>query len=1038
MKKQENYLFSRKTARAFFVRIVGVIGVISVLTIFSSNSVSAFSMTALDTLHQVEQNGEYLLSGKIVDKKNNPITGATVVVLGTTNGSITDNKGAFALSVKNGQEIEVTYVGMKTTIYKVVGSANNIVIKLEDNDLEIEEVVVVGYGTTAVRDLTGSVARIGAKEIGVKNVTSASSLIQNMSSGVMVSQASGKPGEGPRIRVRGATSLTGSNDPLYVIDGVPTDDPTMFDAIPPSDISSIDILKDASASAIYGSRAANGVILVTTKQGGFGRKPTFNVDYTASLDTQIKNFDMLDGDQFRFYLKNLANQTLLYNPSNETAKLILDPNSDYVGGANTDWFNLVKQPALRHDLNVSTSGGGENVSYYISGSIQDQKGMIKNDDLTRYVGRVNLDANITSWFRMGAKVTATYIDQSNSGTSLHSAQGYRPDLPVYNEDGSFFFNSQANPVAMLNEVNNSDSYRFLGTIYGELEFLKDLKFKSSLSANQSMGYDYTFTPSYLMSNKIAEGYQSSDRSFTTIWDNTLTYKKDIKKHSFDALIGLSFENQESQNSNLRKKRYALDEIYTNVTSGADYSSASDDKSGRGLLSSFFRANYKYNDKYLVTFTARYDGSSMFGKNNRYGFFPSGALAWRINQESFLKNVKAINDIKLKVSAGRTGVQNMSNYSNRDLYSTVIYNGKPGIVHTQIGNNDIQWEQSTLYDAALDYAFFGHRLTGSVGYYVKNTEGLIWSYNFPSSMAVSTMNRNIGSVQNKGIEFNIRGVIVDKEDLSLTLSLNLSHNKNMVTKLETDGAFTDYKGNALQGSTSQVLAVGYPMGSFVGYEHNGIIQSLDRVNQLNEYASSIDSKNTNYDGKNLFPGMLEYRDTNGDGKISADDRTIIGSPDPDLFGGFLTQFKYKSFSLDLDFGFQIGGQKNYSKALQNVPAQLTGLVDYNLYNAWSPTNMNSKVPTRYLEEGVARTTDMTLFDTSYLRLQNLRIGYDLPKFGKSNISATIYVNAANLFTITKFPGMDPATISSTPGGYGGNYDGGYPGIRTFSFGAKLNF
>lgn len=982
------------------------------------------------------QQKKVTVKGKILDSAKKPVVGATIIVVGTANGAISDEKGAFTIAVNEGSELEISFVGFLTQKIKITAANLNLVVELKDDAMKVEDVVVVGYGTTTVRDFTGSVARIGAKEIGIKNVAGASALMQNVAAGVQVSQSTGRPGETSRIRVRGATSLTGSNDPLYVIDGIPTDDAAMFDAIPTSDISSIDVLKDASASAIYGSRAANGVVLVTTKKGSLDKKATFNVDYTASYDSQIKNFDMLDGDQFRSYLTGLAQQTLVYEPDNKTAAQILDPKSGILGTANNDWFGLVKQPAWRHNFNVSASGGSKSISYYISTSIQDQKGMVAGDDLTRYVGRVNLDANIGKIFKIGTNLSATYTDQNSSGTSMFSAQGYRPDVEIYNANGDYVMTgTSAHPLANSKKKDNRDNYRFFGTIYGELEIAKNLKLRSSLSANQNMDYRYTFSPSFLSSRSEASASRSDASGFSTIWDNTLSYNRLFGDHSIDALVGVSFENAENQSLSLSKKGYALDEIFTNVTAGTTYSSSSDTKTGRGLLSTFFRANYKYKDKYLATFTARYDGSSMFGKNNRYGFFPSGALAWRINQESFLKDVTAIDDIKLKVSAGRTGVQNMSSYSNRDLYEVVFYNGKPGIAHSQFGNPDIAWEQSTLYDVAVDYAFFGHRLSGSFGYYRKDTEGLIWSYNFPSSMAVDAVNRNIGSVRNEGLEFNVRGVIVESQNFNFSLGLNLSHNKNRVTKLEKDGAFTSYNGTIIQGTGSQVLAEGYPMGSFMGYEYSGIIQNMNEVAALNAYAKAHGQ--SYYDGSKLYPGMLLYKDLNNDGKIDTKDQTIIGSPDPDLYGGIVAQLKYKNISLDLDFGFQIGGEKIYGKSLQNVPSQLNGLVDYNLYNVWSPTNTSSNIPVRYLEQGVMRNSKMSIFDASYFRLQNIRVSYDIPKWNKTNIRPTVFISASNVFTITSYPGTDPATIGSNSN-FGGNYESSYPGIRTFSFGAKLNF
>lgn len=980
-----------------------------------------------------QQKKEAIIKGKVTDKKGVALPGVSVFVKGTQMGVATDINGKFEFKIedKKGIILVFSFVGMKTkeVVYK---GQENISVVLESSSESLDEVVVVGYGTTAVKDFTGSVARISEKDLEVKNVPAASSLLQNMAAGVQVSGNTGRPGETVRVRVRGATSLSGQNDPLYVIDGMPTEDVNVLNSIPPSDIASVDVLKDASASAIYGSRAANGVVMITTKRGRLNEKAKFTVNYNSSFDSQIKNFSMLNGDEFRAFLTDLANKTLVVDPGNRAAEDILDTEGGYVGTANTDWFEEVKQAAWRHNIDVSVRGGSENISYFVSGAILDHKGMVVNDDLTRYSLRANLDINVNSKFKLGTKVSLSYSDQNISGTSMFSAQGHRPDLPIYKEDGVTFYDN--NPVAESKSINNSDEYRIYGNLYGEVEILDGLKVKSSFSVNQYMNYNYKFEPSFLSWYNEASASRAEGRGFTTIFDNTISYVKTFNDvHSVDFVGGVSFENTESQSGYLSKKGYPMDEIYINVSGGTEFGQSSDDKYGRGLFSSFARLNYKYNDKYLVTLTARYDGSSMFGKNNRYGFFPSGALAWRINKESFLSDADFINDLKLKVSAGKTGIQNLRSYSNRDLYRATKYNDNPGIEHSQIGNKNIKWELSTLYDVGMDFAFFNYRLSGSVGYYLKDTEDLIRSFSFPSSMAVEDMYYNIGSVRNQGFEFNVRSKVIDKEDVKLDLDFNIATNKNEVRKLEEEGAIENSSGTIVQGSGSQVLAVGYAMGSFFGYEYNGIIQDQDQIDVLNEYA--VANGQTSYYGT-IYPGNLLLMDLNLDGRVDSKDRTIIGNPNPDFFGGMNATLKVKQFSIMANFGFQIGGLKHYGKALQNVPNQLVGLVDYNLYNRWAPDNTDAKIPAIYLGQGVPALTKLSLYDASYLRLQDLRISYDLPKLSKYNIQGQVYMSVSNLFTLTSYPGTDPATVNSY-GNFGGNFETSYPGIRTFSFGIKLN-
>ncbi|WP_439183838.1 TonB-dependent receptor [Carboxylicivirga taeanensis] len=982
------------------------------------------------------QQEKKVITGSVIDESGEPIPGANVFVKGTQIGTITDFNGQYSLEMPAESDVLIfSFIGMETQEHALVGQ-KIINVTLASIVNNVNEVVVVGYGTTKVRDLTGSVASIAEKDLEVKNVASAASLLQNMAAGVSVSGNTGRPGEIVRIRVRGATSLTGANDPLYVIDGVPSDDPEVLNSISPTDIATFDVLKDASASAIYGSRASNGVVLITTKRGRQNEKAKFNVNYNGSHDSQIKNFTILDGDQFRAYVTDVAEKTLVVDPGNRTATSILNPDDRYLGTENTDWFDEVKQTARRHNVDLSVRGGSENVTYFVSGSMMDHQGMVVNDDMKRYSGRVNLGIDINPFFRIGTNMNVSYIRSNQSGTSMFAAQAHRPDLPIYKEDGVTFYDD--NPVANSTKINASDEYRFAGTVFGELDLYKGLKFKSSFSANQSMSYNYQFSPSYLSWNDKASASRAEGRYYKTVFDNTLSYNNTFNEvHSLDFVGGISMEEQQSQSAYLSKTGFPMDEIYINVSGGTDFNRASDSKTERGLFSSFARLNYKYNDKYMMTFTGRYDGSSMFGKNNRYGFFPSGALAWRINKEPFLQNVNAINDLKLKVSAGKTGIQNLSSYSNRDLYKAAKYNDKPGIEHSQIGNKDIQWELSTQYDVGIDFALFNYWLSGSLGYYVKDTEGLIREFSFPSSMAVPNMYYNVGAVKNQGFELFIKSKIINRGDVKWDIGVNLATNKNEVTNLEKEGAVENSSGTIVQGTGAQVLAIGHPMGAFFGYEYNGIIQSQERIDELNQLA--IANGFSTYNGE-LFPGNLEMRDLNGDGRIDQKDKTIIGNPDPDLFGGINTTFSYKRLDVMANFGFQIGGLKQYGKALQNIPGQLTGLVDYNLDNRWSPDNTDASIPAIYLEQGVASFTDIYLYDASYFRLQDLKIAYNLPEY--KGVSGQVYVTGSNLFTLTSYPGTDPATVNSSTSAssslrsFGGNYETSYPGIRTFSVGLKL--
>lgn len=976
--------------------------------------------------------------GVVKDENGDPVTGASVSIKGTTVGVIADIDGKFSLShsFKQNDVLVISFIGMKTVEEKI-GNRKEFTITLHADATDLNEVVVIGYGTSTIKDLTGSVASVTAKQLDQLNTTNVSSMLQNLASGVQVSQSTGQPGETIRVRVRGATSLTGSNEPLYVIDGVPIDDPTMLDAISPNDIQSMDVLKDASASAIYGSRAANGVVIITTKRGTEG-KPSVSFNYNLTTDFQIKNFRILYGDEWRNTVRKFAEQTLVFDPSNEYAPDILDPNSGALGTANTDWFNEVKQAGLRHNVDFSVSGGNKNAKYLLSLAVLDQQGMVKGGDLTRYNARISTELNVLPILRFGINATMSYTDQSNAGTSLFAAQGYRPDMPIYDESGDFDLTTGSpNPVANTYNQDNDDIYRLLGTVYGEVDIIKGLKFRSSLSANVEFNQNISFSPSFLSTRNEASGSENHYRSSKTVFDNTLTYNHTFNKiHTLDAVVGLSFESYSSRSTYIYGDTYPLDEIYTNIGSATNLTNWSNGYNAYGLFSSFGRINYRLMDRYLFTFTARYDGSSMFGSNNRYGFFPSGAIAWRLSQEDFLKDVRFIDDLKIRFSAGTTGTQNLTSFSNRDLYEAGSYNGRPAIIHSQVGNRDIRWEKSVLYDFGVDFSFFNYKLAGSIGGYIKNTNDLIWAYDFPSSAVGGSMsmNRNVGSVTNRGVEVNLTSHLIANKDWDLHLSFNLAHNKNKVTKLVAEGATqTAMKGVIVQGSSNQVLAEGYPMGAFLGYAHNGIIQSWDRVNELNAYAQELGQDY--YNGNELKPGNQELVDMDGNGKIESYDRVIIGSPDPDVYGGFTADVRYKRFSLFANFGYQIGGQKLYNKAIQNLPGQLCGLIDYGLDDRWSTENPNATLPALYIGEGVPSFTDLELFDASFFRLQEVRLTYDLP-LGKV-VKGQVYLAATNLFTITSYPGTDPATVS-TSSNYGGNYETStYPGFRSLSVGIKFN-
>lgn len=1006
------------------------------------NKQIALSLSRENSTPPQQKESPLLITGKVTEADTGSAMDFVTVYVSDQNDNIisstaTNANGEFTITSNSphSDRLGVRFVGYEPQLIGIKGR-NTINVVLQTDIKTIDEVVVIGYGTTSAKDLTGAVSTVGKRQLENLNATNVSSLLQNLASGVQVSQSTGRPGERVNIRVRGATSF-GSNDPLYIVDGVPIESYSLIESLSPGDIQSMDVLKDASAAAIYGSRAANGVIIITTTKGVISEKPTISFNYNSTIDTEIRNFRILTGDEWRNTLTGFARQTLVYDPSNKEADEIVNTPGQIFGDADTNWFDEIKQPAWRHNADFSIRGGSKTNKYMISLAVLDQTGMVRGDDLTRYTGRVSLDTDILPVLRFGINTNLGYMQRNVSGTSMFTSQGFRPDLPVYDENGNYDMSTgAANPVANTHIKNRTDTYNFLGTIYGELDIIPDLTFRSSLSGTVYSGTKEGFSPSFLYRNKRARGSEYHSNNFSTVFDNTLSYKKKFADiHSIDAVVGVSFENYESKSTYISGDTYPDDYIYNNIGSATSTTvdSESGYKSSKGLFASFGRINYRLKDRYLFTVTTRYDGSSLFGANNRYGFFPSGAIAWRISEEPFMENVEFVNDLKIRMSAGVTGVTNIGLYRNLDLYSAGSYNDLPMIYHSQSGNKDIKWEQTTQRDIGVDFVLFDSRLRGSVSGYIKDSKDLIWNFNYSNSSKGYTVPRNIASVKNRGVELNLTGYIIQNKDWQFDVTLNVTRNVNKITKLVPEGAYTDPNGVLIHGSGQQVLALDKPMGAFFGYEYNGIIQTQKRVDELNALAKSKGF--SYYDGNMLRPGHLELKDLNGDGRITADDRTVIGDPNPRFYGGVTTNLAYKSFSLFANFGFQSGGKKIYGQTLQNVPAQLTGLIDYGLNDRWNDNHKDAKYPALYIGDGVPKMTSLSLHSTTHLRLQELRIAYRLPEFNKY-MNAQIYVSGTNLFTISPYPGTDPAT-ANYQSSYGGNYDTSYPGIRSFSFGLKFN-
>ncbi len=997
---------------------------------------------------QSHEQVQRVIRGRVTDEKGEPIVGANVWVKGTTTGVATDANGDYSLRIgPDAKSLNASFIGYSEAEKRIMPGVEIYNFSLMSEARKLDEVVVVGYGTTRLKDLTGAVSSINATQLEKEPVMNVASALQGKAAGVQVSLASAKPGEPVKIRVRGSTSLEGTNEPLYVIDGIPSEQADMI-AINPDDIQSVDILKDASAAAIYGSRAANGVVLITTKRGMQSEKPQLGVKYFTNFDTQIENFSILNADQFREVIMNAAVNTLKVDPTNKTAQSIKD--GTILKDADTDWYKLLSQKAYTNNVEFSVRGGSTGLKYFTSFGMSFQNGVLKGDHLKRYTGRVNLDWDITPVVKFGTNLSLAYTDQAQEGQGLWQIKQFRPDIPVYAEDGSYYkIGTTDNPVAKTQITNTNDLYRFNGTVFGEVQVIPGLRVRSTFSLAKHFNLSHQYYPSFLQEGNNYNTYsgravRGTAESVRTLWDNTLSYQNIFKEiHSLDALFGVSFERYKSGDFDATGVDFPMDVILNNLSSATTPYNVEGNDSENGLVSVFGRFNYKLMEKYLFTFTARFDGSSKFGSHNRFGFFPSGAFAWKVDQESFLQDIQEINELKFRISAGVTGTQNIGNYNNKNLYGPNDFLGKPGIIPTTLGNDDLRWERTKQFDIAVDYAFLDYRLSGTIGWYYKNTNDLLWRIDFPTSLQpFSGMYKNVGRVQNKGFEWVVDARIFRETEVKWNLSFNLSVNRNKVKYLVPEGAQEWAGKGVVQGSGTEVLAEGYPVGAVLGYQTDGIFQSWEQIKEYDLRAQQMTGGTVSYYySSETKPGQIIYRDVNGDGYISSKDRVIIANPEPKFQGGFSSDVSWKDLSLYLMFTYSAGAERVYNNTLQNIAGSLNNLIDYNLYNRWSEENTSSRLPALYVDDPVPATNNLMVHKASYLKLAHLRIQYNLPVLWDARYykGGQVYFAIANLFTITRYPGIDPASVGSATANFGGNYDSDiYPGVRSYTIGLRLNF
>lgn len=1008
------------------------------------------------------------ITGKITTVAGIPIEGVTITVKGGSAGVSTNSSGTFELKLPPGNvTLLVSHIGYRLQEIPVNGRAF-IAIQLLEDDNELSQVVVIGYGTVKKSDLTGSVSSVKAEELKAVPVTSFDQALQGRASGVQVTQNSGKPGAETSIRIRGTSSINAANEPLYVIDGmlVSSDGGDMsggvtrgprisaLSSINPSDIESIEILKDASSTAIYGSRGTNGVVLITTKRGRTG-KGSVNFEMYHGYQQVANKLKLLDASQFATFVNEAkinAGQTPVYvNPKNL--------------GKGTDWQDELLRTAPMSNYQLSVSGGNEKTKYSISGSYFLQDGIVINSDFKRYSFRANIEQEVSQKLTVGTNLSYSRISSSgvltNAGNIvpgvMTGAMLFNPAIPVFDSTaiGGYTFQNEynnyrgitlANPYAEAKEyISNTVLSRVLGNVYAKYRFSKAFEFKTSFGIDAFSNDESSFGPNFLKRTQASKGEAALSKADGMTWlnENTLTYTNRFgEKHNVNALLGYTI--QEFNNDKLFVYAFEFPDNrtgYHNIFSALKPQKPSNSESSWSMMSYLSRVNYTYNDKYLFTFTGRVDASSKFAKGNQYSFFPSGAFAWRISDEDFMKDIETITSMKIRTSYGVIGNQGIPPYQSLALvgpFGEGVFNGPTGSeVYTgneplTYANKNLKWETTTQFDLGLDLSLLNNRITFTADYYNKKTSDLLLITPIPTTTGFSTTLLNVGNIANNGFELDLRTVNT-RGVVSWNSSINFSTNRNEITNLNSnEDVFLPY---------GTILRKGEAVGSFYGYVFEGIFQS-DAEAASSPVLGGQEPTSPNVASR-AKAGDRKYRDMNKDGKIDLDDRTIIGNAQPDFTWGFNNTIAYKN--LDLSFFFQ-GAQGNKLANFNNLDLlKFTGennVLAEAALDRWTPENKSTRYP-RALAAGsvdVGTFSSDIVEDASYLRLKNVTLSYNLNTTLLSKLkirSLRVYASATNLFTVTKYSGFDPEANSLGVSTNQIGIDlGGYPQSKIYMLGINL--
>lgn len=1025
---------------------VRVISLVAVLMLFA-----AYTMPA------IAQQQTVTVSGTVYDPDGNPLNGATVAVQNGTQGTITNADGKFTLKVKTTDKLEFSYLGYKTLVVNV-GSRTNFKIDMEnDSSTDIDEVVVIGYGSVAKKDLTGSVASVKMNDIKDVPVLSVDNALQGRIAGADFLSTTGEPGSTTSIRIRGTRSINASNEPLIVVDGV-MDAIHDLNDINSDDIASISVLKDASSTAIYGSRGANGVILITTKQG-LGTTGKTNVTFKADMGfSQLpRNLDIMNASEFAQYRNDYAsfggdaNHPDIGQDTPLSGSVYPDPFSL---GEGTDWIKEITRTALYMNYALSLSGTTEKSSYYASFSYNDTDGIIQDSGQKRFTGRINLNRQLFKWLNVGyiGSYTWRHNDQNKAtigGTSWWSgAQYLSPLLKPTDTYNPLYYNGQKinTPRALIDQntyylERHSTNHNFTAKIVP----VKNLEIKSTFSYYLYQRHTYRYYPGTLPMKAESEGGEAyraewDEQSFSS--ETTATYKLEKNDHKFDIMGGFSAYRFTSHDFNLSGKGYMDDAImWNNMNAVLDKEtySAGTAYSRSTKMSVFARANYNYGSRYYLTVTGRYDGASNFAAYNKWAFFPSAALKWNISNENFMENVNWIDELSLRLSAGISGNDAISTYRSLAALSSTtggyLFDGSQPVAfyRSRLDSPDLTWEKTTSYNLGLDWSMFDNRLKITAEAYMSKTTDLLMSLKVASQTGYTSRWTNIGGTSNKGIELTIESQNIVRPNFHWSTTLTLSHNKQMVDDIGSEEFISAYNSPGNNPYMMYGYVKGYPLNSLWGFKYGGTwknAQEREENTVTKTYAST-----TNVDGG------PRYYDINHDGVLSKDDLVYQGNADPVIYGGLQNTFYIYGFRLSVYFAYSLGGKiYNYSE-IYMAGSQFTNQYRY-MFNAWHPVrNPNSDIPRAGAKSDAALPSDFMIHDASYLRLKNISVSYtfDLKKKCSWLRDITLSVSGENLYLWKKYNGFDPDVSSEGTSSTLRRMDlGAYPKPRTVIFSLQLRY